>query len=47
MELMDKYKGKGWVTIAQELNKLSQATIRTSKQCREHWKNYLNPNIRK
>ncbi len=37
-----------WAAVAQELNnKLGGATERTGKQCRERWRNHLDPDINK
>jgi hypothetical protein len=36
-----------WGTIADKLNSITGGGKRTGKQCRERWKNHLDPDIRK
>src|ERR1035437_2717746 len=44
-EIMRTNYGLAWTTIADEFNSLSSVTKRTGKQCRERWRNHLNPGI--
>ncbi|OMJ82149.1 hypothetical protein SteCoe_17224 [Stentor coeruleus] len=44
-EIVKRYNAKNWKTIAQEISqKISK--VRTEKQCRERWNNYLKLNTR-
>ncbi len=36
-----------WAIIALEVSQQNGGTLRTSKQCRERWKNHLSPDIKK
>jgi hypothetical protein len=38
---------KPWAVIAHELNSVSKGVERTGKQCRERWRNHLDPDIKK
>ncbi len=38
---------QAWAVIADQLNKMSSAAGRTGKQCRERWRNHLNPEVKK
>ena len=44
---VDNFGDKHWTTVASNFNKLFRGKERTPKQCRERWKNYLDPAISK
>lgn len=41
VDLVNKYGSRNWPIIARHLKG------RTAKQCREHWKNHLDPVVKK
>ncbi len=45
--IVNKEGSKPWTLVAQELNKVSPGVERTGKQCRERWRNHLDPGITK
>ncbi|CAG9314498.1 MYBL2_1 [Blepharisma stoltei] len=49
IELVQKYGTKQWAKISLEVNNAlhGSLTVRNGKQCRERWKNHLNPNLNK
>lgn len=44
---MDSDEGIAWATVAERMNAANVGTKRSGKQCRERWRNHLNPDIRK
>ena len=44
-ELVNKHGMKNWRQISEDLQKLNFKCTRTSKQCRSHWRNHIDPNI--
>lgn len=44
--IMQQEEGRAWIAVAEQFNGLS-STKRTSRQCRERWRNHLDPAIRK
>lgn len=49
IEIIQNYESEGrWNEIAKDLFKVSdEQYFRKPKQCRERWRNYLDPNINK
>ena len=48
--ILEKVKKKNWKEISYELFKRKEdenKIFRTSKQCKEHWTCYLNPDLKK
>ena len=45
--IVGKNAEKPWAVVAKELNQESKSIERTGKQCRERWRNHLNPEIKK
>lgn len=47
-DLIQEHGVKNWGLITQKFNQAAQSTsIKTAKDCREKWKNHLNPKISK
>lgn len=44
-EVINKFGTNNWTEIAVEFNKVSAENSRTRKQCRDHWLNFLNPEV--
>lgn len=40
-------QGSSWAVIAEKLTSLNPTIKRSGKQCRERWRNHLNPDINK
>ena len=38
---------KPWAVVAQKFNEASKSVVRTGKQCRERWRNHLDPTLKK
>eukprot|EP00826_Nyctotherus_ovalis_P060489 TRINITY_DN8494_c0_g3_i4.p1 TRINITY_DN8494_c0_g3~~TRINITY_DN8494_c0_g3_i4.p1 ORF type:complete len:258 (-),score=36.74 TRINITY_DN8494_c0_g3_i4:197-970(-) len=47
IQIVKKFGTSDWTVIADEFNKVSTGRIRTRKQCRDHWLNFLNPDVNK
>lgn len=45
--IMGESTDHAWSAIAEKLNALSSGVRRTGKQCRERWRNHLDPDIKK
>jgi len=46
-ELAQKHGTKSWRDISNYFNKMFPNSKRTGKQCRDRWRNYINPDINK
>jgi myb proto-oncogene protein len=44
-KLVNKYGVKKWRHVSEELEQLNFKCKRTSKQCRSHWRNHVDPSI--
>lgn len=44
-QIVQNFGDKDWTLITREFNKVAIGSIRTRKQCRDHWLNYLNPEV--
>lgn len=47
MQVVKKLGTSNWTLIAEKFNEVSAGRIRTRKQCRDHWLNFLNPDVKK
>jgi hypothetical protein len=46
-QIVQRLGTKDWNDVTTEFNKVSTGHMRTRKQCKDHWLNYLNPEVNK
>jgi len=46
-KIINAEKDLSWSLIATKFNEMHPGTKRTGKQCRERWRNHLDPSIKK